>query len=61
ARRSIYTTVDIHKGAKISPEMLKLVRHAYGLEPRDLNEVVGMTVTRDLRKDMPLHREDICR
>lgn len=61
ARRSIYTTVDIHKGAKISPEMLKLVRHAYGLEPRDLNEVVGMTVTKDLRKDMPLHREDVCR
>ncbi len=61
ARRSIYTRVDIHKGAKISPEMLKLVRHAYGLEPRDLNEVVGMTVTKDLRKNMPLHREDVCR
>jgi len=61
ARRSIYTTVDINKGSKISPEMLKLVRHAYGLEPRDFNEVVGMTVTKDLRKNMPLHREDICR
>lgn len=61
ARRSIYTRIDIHKGAKISPEMLKLVRHAYGLEPRDLSEIVGKTVARDLRKDMPLMREDICR
>jgi sialic acid synthase SpsE len=60
ARRSIYTRVDIHKGATISPEMLKLVRHAYGLEPRDLTRVLGKTATKDLRKDMPLHREDIC-
>lgn len=60
ARRSIYAKVDIRKGAVISPEMLKLVRHAYGLGPGDLNSVVGKVASKDLVKDMPLRMEDIC-
>ncbi|MDO8427575.1 MAG: N-acetylneuraminate synthase family protein, partial [Deltaproteobacteria bacterium] len=60
ARRSIYAKVDIRKGTVIEPSMLKLVRHAFGLEPRDLEGVVGKTALKDLKKDMPLKREDIC-
>lgn len=60
ARRSIYAKADISKGEVISPEKLKIVRHAYGLEPRDLPSVIGKTALKDLRKDLPLMKEDIC-
>ncbi|MBI5491356.1 MAG: N-acetylneuraminate synthase family protein [Deltaproteobacteria bacterium] len=60
ARRSIYAKIDICKGTVIEPSMLKLVRHAYGLEPRDMEGVVGKAASKDLKKDMPLKREDIC-
>ncbi|MBI5643144.1 MAG: N-acetylneuraminate synthase family protein [Deltaproteobacteria bacterium] len=60
ARRSIYARADIRKGSVIDPSMVKLVRHAYGLAPRDFEEVVGKTASRDLVKDMPIRSEDIC-
>jgi len=60
ARRSIYARTDIHRGDVITTDMVKLVRHAYGLEPRDLGGIIGKTALRDLVKDMPVQREDIC-
>lgn len=60
ARRSIYARTDIHKGEVITSEKVKLVRHAYGLEPRDLGGIIGKIALRDLIKDMPVQREDIC-
>lgn len=61
ARRSIYAKVDIKKGTVIGPEMVKVVRHAYGLEPGELGSVVGTAAARDLARDLPIRREDICR
>lgn len=60
ARRSIYANADIRKGDVITTGMLKLVRHAYGLEPKDLSGIIGKTAMKDLMKDMPVRREDIC-
>lgn len=60
ARRSIYARTDIHSGEVITSDKVKLVRHAYGLEPRDLGVIIGKTALRDLIKDMPVQREDIC-
>lgn len=60
ARRSIYARTDIHRGEVITSEKVKLVRHAYGLEPKDLGVIIGKTALRDLIKDMPVQREDIC-
>lgn len=60
ARRSIYARADIHRGEIITSEKVKLVRHAYGLEPKDLGGIIGKTALRDLIKDMPVQREDIC-
>lgn len=61
ARRGIYAKIDIRKGSTISQDMLKFVRQAsYGLEPKDLCVVIGKKAMKDLRKDMPVKREDIC-
>lgn len=60
ARRSIYARTDIHRGDVITTDKVKLVRHAYGLEPKDLGGIIGKIALRDLIKDMPVQREDIC-
>ncbi|OGP21342.1 MAG: hypothetical protein A2054_08095 [Deltaproteobacteria bacterium GWA2_55_10] len=60
ARRAIYTKVDIPRGEVITSDMVKLVRHAYGMEPRELSGIIGRVAHRDLIKDMPLRSEDIC-
>ncbi len=61
ARRSIYAKVDIRRETIITEDMLKLVRHAYGLEPKDLPIVLGKKALRDINKDMPVEQEDVCR
>ena len=60
ARRAIYRKVDIPRGEVITSDMVKLVRHAYGMEPRELSGIIGRVAHRDLIKDMPLRSEDIC-
>ncbi len=61
ARRGIYVNRDIAKETLITGEMVKVVRHAYGLKPKDLKAVLGMRAARNLTKDMPLGWEDLCR
>ncbi len=61
ARRGIYVNMDIKKETLITGEMVKVVRHAYGLKPKALKDVLGMRAARDLTKDMPLGWEDLCR
>jgi sialic acid synthase SpsE len=48
ARRSIYASGGISKGAVITEDMLKLVRHAYGLEPKDVRTIVGKKALREI-------------
>ncbi len=54
ARRSIYSAVKIHKGEKISPEMIKIVRHAYGLEPSEVNKIIGRKAKVDIDENLPI-------
>jgi len=60
ARRSIYARVDIGKGEIISEDKLKIVRHAYGLEPREFPNVIGRSAAANIARNMPLKKEDIC-
>lgn len=59
ARRSIYAKADIKKGAKITMDMLKLVRHAYGLEPRHFECIIGKSAKRDIKAHEIIKWEDI--
>ena len=54
ARRSIYSAVKIYKGEKISPEILKIVRHAYGLEPSEVNKIIGRKAKVDIDENLPI-------
>lgn len=60
ARRSIYARADIARGTVISGEMLKIVRHAWGLEPREITNVIGKKAASDIARNMPVRKEDIC-
>lgn len=51
ARRSIYAKENIKKGDIIKQKMLKVVRHGFGLEPRDIYHVVGRTAKNNIVKD----------
>ncbi len=57
ARRSIYLERAVKKGTAITRDMLKLVRHAHGMMPEELDSVVGKVVLQDLPPDMPLRKE----
>ncbi len=61
ARRSVYAGVAIEKGSVISADMLKLLRHAHGLAPADLDTIIGSKAARDILKDMPVREQDMCR
>jgi N-acetylneuraminate synthase/N,N'-diacetyllegionaminate synthase len=60
ARRGVYARVDIRKGARIEADMLKSVRHALGIEPKDLSRVIGKRAQRDIQRDTALFPEDVC-
>ncbi len=53
-RRSLFAVKDIKKGEKISPENIRSVRPAYGLETRYYDEVIGKTASRDIEFGTPL-------
>lgn len=53
-RRSIFTTRDIKKGEKFTVRNLRVVRPAFGLAPKHLDEVLGRRATKDIDKATPL-------
>lgn len=59
ARRGVYARLDIKRGERITAEMLKTVRQAYGLTPYDLGSVIGKRAVREIKKDMPVKGEDL--
>ena len=54
ARRSIYSAVKINMGEKISSSMLKIVRHAYGLNSSELKKLIGRKVMVDIDANLPI-------
>ena len=56
-RKSIFVSTDIKKGEVISSENIRVVRPAYGLEPKYYEEVIGMKANRNLEFGTPLSFE----
>lgn len=59
ARRGLYARVDIPRGTVITREMLKVVRPCFGLEPRDLERVVGRTAWVEIPAHAPITWESV--
>lgn len=53
-RRSIFVVKDIKKGDKISRENVRVIRPGYGLEPKELPNVLGKTAKEDIERGIPL-------
>jgi N-acetylneuraminate synthase len=58
-RRSIYVTRDMKAGDAVSASNVRVIRPGFGLPPRFLELVLGMRVTRDLRRGEPLTWESL--
>lgn len=58
-RRSIYVSESVKAGETLSHENLRIVRPAYGLQPKHWQTVIGRKAKRDMQKGQPLHWQDI--
>lgn len=57
-RRSIYPVCDIKKGQLISPDMLKIVRPGYGIDPRYISNLIGTRAKRQIYRGERIGLED---
>lgn len=53
-RRSIFCVEDIHKGEKLTPDNIRVIRPGYGLAPKHYSEVLGQTALREIKRGTPL-------
>ena len=53
-RRSLFVVKDIRKGEVISHDNVRSIRPGHGLEPKYIDDALGMKAKRDLSKGTPL-------
>jgi pseudaminic acid synthase len=58
-RRSLYISAPILAGQKLTPDNIRCVRPAFGLEPKYYDEVLGRLAKRDLYPGERLQLEDL--
>lgn len=56
-RKSIFVSADIKKGEIITPENIRVVRPAYGMEPKYYEDVLGRHANQDIPFGTPLKWE----
>jgi N,N'-diacetyllegionaminate synthase len=58
-RRSLVARMPLRKGEQLTRAMIEIKRPAGGIEPGDLDKVVGRHLTRDLDEDEPIGWESV--
>lgn len=58
-RRSIFADKDIKKGEIISKDGIAFKRPGKGIEPKDIDKIIGSTAKRDIKKEDMLQWSDI--
>ncbi|MES1943239.1 pseudaminic acid synthase [Salinisphaera sp. PC39] len=53
-KRSLYVVRDLRRGDTLTRENLRVIRPGYGLAPRHLDAVLGMSVNADIERGTPL-------
>jgi N-acetylneuraminate synthase len=53
-RRSLYISADVKAGGKLTAQNVRAIRPGRGLPPKFLDTVLGMTVTRDVKRGTPV-------
>ena len=59
ARKSIVLNQDVKKGSILQREMLSIKRPGTGIPPKNIDEIIGKTVIKDLNKNHVLKWDDI--
>ena len=54
-RRSLFITKDLKKGDVLTEENVRSVRPGYGMEPKELESMLGKKVNKDVEKGTPLN------
>ncbi len=53
-RRSLYVVDDLAKGAVLTEQNVRAIRPGFGLAPKHMDTVLGVRVTRDIKRGTPL-------
>ena len=53
-RRSLYVAVDLKAGEVLTPENLRCVRPGFGLAPKHLDTLLGLSVGKDVQAGTPM-------
>lgn len=56
-RRSLYIVQDVKAGERVSKENIRAIRPGYGIAPKYLNQLIGMSFNQDLSRGTPLSLE----
>ncbi len=56
--RSLFVVEDVNKGDTLTLENVRSIRPGYGLHPKFLNQILGTTFSKDIKKGTPLRQED---
>lgn len=59
-RRSLYFVTDMKAGETITSDHVRSVRPGFGLPPKMLENVIGKTANRDIRKNTPVTTDAFC-
>lgn len=58
-RKSLVAARNLRKGAKLTRDMIEIKRPRGGIEPMDLEKVLGLTLNKDIEEDMFLTWQDL--
>lgn len=58
-RRSLYFVKDINKDQKITKEHVRSIRPGYGLEPKYINSIIGLKVSKNIKTGSPVKEENL--
>ena len=58
-RRSLYFIKDIKQGEKIKREHIKSIRPGYGVKPKYLENIIGLTVNSNIVAGFPVKKEHL--
>ncbi len=58
-RKSLVAASNLKKGTKLTREMIEIKRPLGGIEPMDLEKVLGLTLNKDVEEDMFLTWQDL--
>ena len=58
-RKSLVAARNLARGDRLTRDMLEIKRPQGGVEPADMEKILGLTLTRDVEEDAPVTWEDL--